>query len=64
MSDTSYDEDVVAALVLQHLGECPDLGTGLFRARVTWCALGECPERREADRRIRDLDAAKGGDDE
>jgi hypothetical protein len=61
MSDERYDEEVVAALVLQHLGKCPDLGAGEFRAKVTWCAVGGCPERREADRRIRALDGEKEG---
>ena len=56
-----YDEAVVAALVLQRLGKCPDLGTGEFRAKVTWCALGPCPESREAERRIAALDKKKEG---
>lgn len=49
-----YDEAVVAALVLQKLGKCPDLGAGEFRAKVTWCALTDCPERREAEKRIKE----------
>ncbi|HOO39904.1 MAG TPA: hypothetical protein PK653_00545 [Syntrophales bacterium] len=49
------DEAVVCALVLQHFGKCPDLGDGEFRAKVTWCALGDTPERREAERRIKEL---------
>lgn len=52
VSASTYDEAVVAALVLQGIGKCPDLGTGSFRAKVTWAALGDCPERREADRRL------------
>lgn len=50
-----FDEAVVQALVAQHFGKCPDLGAGEFRAKVTWCALGDCPERREANRRIREI---------
>ncbi len=46
------DEVVVCALVLQQLGKCPDLGDGELRARMTYCALGDCPERREAERRL------------
>ncbi len=53
------DEAVVQALVLTHFDKCPDLGTGELRARVTWCALGDCPERREADRRIAALDGER-----
>ncbi len=49
-----YDEAVVAALVLLKMGQCPDLGTGEFRAKVTWAALADCPERTEADRRIKE----------
>ena len=47
-----YDESIVQALVLLSRGQCPDLGGGEFRAKVTWCGMGDCPERREADRRI------------
>ena len=51
-----YDEEVVEALVLLQLGKCPDLGTGMFRAKVTYCAMGDCPERREAERRILEME--------
>lgn len=55
-----FDEAVVRAIVLLETGRgCPDLGNGEFRSKVTYCALGDCPERREADRRI---GALKGGD--
>jgi len=46
------DESIVQALVLLDLGKCPDLGTGEFRARVTWHSLGDTPESREANRRV------------
>ena len=46
------DETVVKALVLLGLGKCPDLGRGEFRAKVTYCGMGDTPERREADRQI------------
>jgi hypothetical protein len=48
----AYDESVVQALVLIRLGKQPDTGMGEFNAKVAWCALGDCPERREADRRV------------
>jgi hypothetical protein len=54
-----YDEAVVEALVLQSIGKCPDLGCSEFGAKVAWCALGDCPERREADRRIATMKGAK-----
>jgi len=47
-----YDEAVVQALVLMHFGICPDLGISEFASKVTWCALGDCPERTEANKRI------------
>lgn len=55
MTKNRYDETVVQALVLQELGKCPDLGLGELRAKVTWCALGDCQERREATRRLKNM---------
>lgn len=52
-----YDETVVEALVLLHFDKCPPLGAGEFRAKVTWCGLADCPERREANKRIGELEA-------
>lgn len=46
------DKTVAMALALLDIGKCPNLGTGEFRAKVTWCALGDTPERREADRLV------------
>jgi len=60
MSEQNYDESVVQALVLQAFGNCPDLGDGQLRAKVTWCALGDCPERREADKRIAAIKVTSG----
>jgi hypothetical protein len=54
--DNVYDEAVVQALVLIHFGKCPDLGRGEFASKVTWCAVGDCPERQETNRRIKSLE--------
>jgi len=50
------DYVVVAALVLKHFGVCPPIDDERLLARITWCALGECPERKEADRQINELE--------
>lgn len=49
----NFDESIVQSLVLIHFNNCPTLGTEELRLKTTWCALSDCPERREADRRIK-----------
>jgi hypothetical protein len=50
--NADYSESIVDALVLDHFGRKPDLMTPEFYGQVIWCMVGDCPERREADRRI------------